>query len=73
MMNSVGRERMVSFKILVNGHYYIGLVVHSFKDFISDWLEDVYVYYILLSRSINGSVKSLQCLSSLSIIYESDE
>lgn len=35
-MNNSNRDRTVCFKMPKTGHYYIGLTVHTFIDFISD-------------------------------------
>lgn len=73
VMNSIYREHVVCFKIPDNGHYYIGLTVHLFEDFIWDCQVDVYDWYTLFSRSLHQPFKPFWTLSPPDIIYECNE
>lgn len=57
----------------VSLHYYIGPTVHSFTDFIFDWMWDVYGYHILFSTSIHEPFKPFQSLYLQNVIFKSDE
>lgn len=56
-----------------NGHHFIGLTVYYFRNFIFDWMREVYGCYILFSRSVHEPLKQFEILSLLDIIYGSDE
>lgn len=56
-----------------NGHYYVVLTVHFFKDSTCDWTGIVHDSFMLHSWFLNEPFKPFQTLSLLEIMYESDE
>lgn len=73
VMNNLGCEYTVCFEIPGNSHSYIAVIVHSVKNFICNWLGDVFNCYIVFFRSLHQLFKPFEISCPPEVIYKSNE
>lgn len=70
---NVNRERTIAFRILSNGHYYIGLTIHTFSEYICDWMGLFNDCYILHSEHLESSFMHFRGQDELKHMSESNK
>lgn len=72
-MINKNREHTVCFNMPDSGHYYIGLTVHAFNDFIFQRMGNLCNCYILHSRTLKAPSLMFSSTNRLPILYDSVE
>lgn len=70
-MSNSSPKGTACFKVLDRWHYYVGLMIYAFEDFIYEWMENVSDSSNLHFQRLEGSFAAIQFCTPLPVNYRS--